>query len=179
MASLARSPHERELGAIRVADSWESLAEYASTCSEISGAGSRIETGIVEITLITARTLIGFLSGNHYGVFRADDIKANDFLDSPWYLDQADDRELRGWLPVINKNLAHLSWEALDDIVSVPATFLAHLTSWHMAAFAAEAERQTSEQSAAFRAALTRVNAVMPPRQRWRSTVVPLAPARR
>lgn len=75
------------------------------------------------------RCLIGFLCVDRDGRRRPSDMKPSDFIGGPWAL-PADDlcRELRGRLPIIKKQMAHLAWDAVTDesMVSWSAVFVAH-----------------------------------------------------
>jgi hypothetical protein len=159
----------------RVCDEWVDLAEYAQLASEIEGSRTPNETAVVLSTLMTARSLIGFLAGDGQGRWKPDDLKANDFLQTHWHLPQADDCEIRGYLPVLNKNLFHLTWTNLDAVVLLPATFVAHLVSWYLNLFVREAEHQAVPNASAFRAAADTVAARLPPKSAWGMTPVPPA----
>lgn len=171
---------KNEAAASHVAHEWFALVDYAAQLDSIQGARTSAQNAVMEAALVHARCLITFLCGNYKGARSRADITPADFLVRPWSLPAEDDEQLRGYLPILNVNLAHLSWERLDDqVVILPVGFLAHLLSWHMNRFVDELERQDAPRRTQFRTAAERLAAILPPRKRWASTSVQPAPPRK
>lgn len=155
------------------------MVEYAALLDQIDGGRTLEQTAILEASLVHARCLIGFLSGDYKGRWHQDDMRPDDFLAQPWRLPDAEDRELRGYVPIINENLAHLSWRRLDpEPVLLPITLLAHLVDWNMRLFVAECEAQQASLLAWFQATAGRTAAALPARRPWAATAVEPAPRR-
>jgi hypothetical protein len=135
------APSELEQAASHVAYEWTSLAGMAVELAKIQGARTLIQNALLEAFLVHDRCLINFLCGGYTGARDPKDLQPKDLLGREWWPpDEEFDRRLRGRLPVINQNLAHLSWQRVrsEEPVSWQALFIAHETSWGMGLFVDE-----------------------------------------
>ena len=96
----------------------------------------------------------------------------------PWVLPDGDlDRQLRGRLPVINKQMAHLSWDRITDQNPTmwATTFLAHEITYALVVFVDDLQVSNSQEHLILTAAHKRVLAVLP---KWADTPqTPVTPA--
>jgi hypothetical protein len=136
------------------------------------------QLALLESFLIHDRCLINFLCGNVKGGRHRNDIQPRDFLGVDWSPPSPVDEELRGRLTAINAHLAHLSWErtTLVDQGNLRwyVVHLAHPTSNAMRAFVQELESSAGTCVDRFQIVLDRVQAILPPRGRFR--IPPVAP---
>lgn len=168
-----------ERAARLVINEWQMLAECCALVQQIEGVRSTADTAALEAAWLHSRCLINFLCGNYAGKWDPRDISPRDFLREDWCLPDEHDRELRGHLRIVNENLAHLSWNRLnDEVISLPITLVGWLVHWNMGQFVQEAIRQGAERAALFDAESRRIAALMPPRKQWESTPVEPAPPR-
>jgi hypothetical protein len=167
-------------GASHLAYEWLSVAENAGLLEPVTGARTPGQNAYLEAGLVHYRNLVTFCCGDYKGWWlHKDDMKPSDFLGRDWWpIDEEFDRRLRGRLPGINQNLQHLSWKRLnDDVMSWPFGLLAHEAHHVMKLFLAEVPTDALWRPV-LESAAARVEAVIPARQSWTTTVVVPAPER-
>lgn len=160
---------------------WVTMAEMTAELAGVAGARSVIENALLEALLVHNRCLVNFVSGDWLGRHGKRDIQPQDFLGYPWWpSDEEFDRELRGRLSVINKHLAHLSWDRVADRAPVmwSVVLISHQSHWGMKLFTEEARRAGSNQAEAFEEARDSAEGVLPRLGRVGETTPVLAPRR-
>ncbi len=177
-----RSSADLEAAAFQVTREWTTLAEQAALLEKVTGHREPQEQAILESCFLHLRCLINFLSGNYQGVRSGKDIQPIDFLGREWWLDDDElDCRLRGRLAVINKELAHLSWERINNDVAImwPMSLLVHEVCYGMKGFVNELCDGGGSCLVQFEAACQQVDAVLPPLGQVVAALPPLAPSRR
>ena len=142
--------------AAEIAAEWRVMAEMAAALASATGTRTLTDRAVMEALFLHNRCLVNFLCGNWKGVHGTDDIRPKDFLGYDWWpADEAFERGLRGRLSVVNKHIAHLSWERVTDDTPViwSVTLVSHQTHWGMHLFTEEAHRVNNPQAPAFAAA--------------------------
>ena len=179
---LGRGGRDLDAAAHHVGYEWLTLAEMTAELDQVPGTRTLTQTALLEALLIHARCLINFVCGDRDGRHHKDDIIPADFLGYEWWpADQELDRTLRGRLPMINKHLAHVSWDRVTDGSTLiwSVVLVSHQTHWAMKLFTAEAQLAASSQAPLFQDVLTAADAVMPALGRRGETPPLLAPPRR
>lgn len=175
------SHRDLDVAASHVVYEWVSLAEMTAELAKVTGQRALIENALLEAVLLHNRCLINFVCGNLKGGHAKNDIQPADFLRRDWWPeDEQFDRQLRGRLPMLNKHLAHLSWERVTDSTPVlwSVILVSHQTHWGMKLFTAEAVRTGSTQASIFEASRDRVELALPELGRVAETSPVLAPVR-
>jgi hypothetical protein len=168
-----------QAGATDIAYEWLTVAEMAALLHPITGARTPEQNAFLEAGLVHYRCLVNFACGGFTGSWHPDDLKPEDFLGRPWWpADPSFDQLLRGRLAAINQCLQHLSWEREKHAFMWPFGLLAHEAHYLMGLFLAEVPRD-SQWRLVLESAAIRAEGALPPREKWRSTVVQPAPPRR
>lgn len=155
-------------GVAHVEYEWTQMAGCAARLELARGVRSPEENATLEALLVHVRCLINFLCGNYKGEWSATDMKPADFIRSSWSLpDEEMDRRLRGRLPIINKSLAHLSWQRVTnkDGVLWPSGLVAHEVHWSMFQFVAEIGACNACSAPLWSVAAEKADRWMPPRR--------------
>jgi hypothetical protein len=179
------APTDRDLdaAAVHVVYEWVALAEMTAELAKVTSVRTTVEHALLEAVLVHNRCLINFLCGDVNGRHGRRDIVPADFLGYEWWPDDDEDfdRLLRGRLPVLNKHLAHLSWERVTDATPVlwSVVLIGHQTHWGMKLFTVEAVKASSPQASLFDANRVRSEAAMPPLGKVAETRPVLAPERK
>lgn len=161
--------HDDLLGGIgHVQYEWTQMAGCAARLELVDGIRTPEENATLEALLVHVRCLVNFLCGNYEGKWSRKDMKPADFVRTAWVLPDAEmDRRLRGRLTVINKSLAHLSWERVTNRAGViwPTGLLAHEVHWSMHQFVDAVEAVKASSAALWSVAASEADRWMPPRR--------------
>lgn len=178
--SRRRADDTIRAGALIVDHEWITMVELATELQKVAGSRALIDNAVLESCLLHVRNVVNFCCGNYNGNWRSGDIKPSDFFDRPWQLaDDELDETLRGRLPFINTELAHLSWKRLEDtalIVSV--VLLAARASHAMDLFTRDLLKAGGRAADMFEAAQKKVATVSLNWHGKAETRAPHAPAR-
>lgn len=175
------SARDLDAAAREVASEWVVMAELAAALASVTGTRTLTDRAVMEALFLHNRCLVNFLCGNWTGKHGTDDIRPSDFLGRDWWLPDLDDRGLRGRLRVLNKHVAHLSWERVTDDTPVlwSLTLISHQSHWGMAVFAEDAAQADIAQASTFADARELAEASLPPLpSRVAETTPILAPPR-
>lgn len=180
MAGTGRSTADLQSAAMYVGFEWTSLAEMSAELAKITGARTiPAEHALMEACFLHLRCLIDFCCGTVEGRRHRNDIQPMNFLGVDWWPPDPLDRRLRGRLPVINKHLAHLSWERVTDTTPImwPMASLAHEVTSAMKLFVRELRTKQGVCLGQFEAAERRALASLPSLH-GPETLGPLGPVR-
>lgn len=119
--SAKRAPRTRdelESGAKEICSTWITAAELvrlAETTFPKMGRSMEQEA-VITALVVYYRCLVNFVSGDYGGRWHANDVCPEDFLGHPWWTADDDlDRVMRGRLRILNTEVQHVSWERLQD----------------------------------------------------------------
>ncbi len=161
--------HDDLLGGIgHVQYEWTQMAGCAARLELVDGIRTPEENATLEALLVHVRCLVNFLCGNYEGKWSRKDMKPADFIRTPWVRPDAEmDRRLRGRLTVINKSLAHLSWDRVTNRAGViwPTGLLAHEVHWSRHQFVDAVEAVKASSAALWSVAAAEADRWMPPRR--------------
>lgn len=168
-------------GARHVIREWQTMAQLAAELAQVTGSRTLVDEALMEALLVHNRCLINFLCGNWKGRYQGNDMRPSDFLGYDWTPpDALFERRLRGRLGVINKQLAHLSWDRVTDQTPVfwSVVHMSHQTHVALKLFTAELARTHSPVSGVFMACESELDDVLPVPKQVRETRPVLAPER-
>ena len=177
---MTRSHIELDEAASNVKGEWVLLGETVSLLPS-SGVRSQLQNAAMEATLVHARCLINFCSGDYGGRSTDRDIRPADFLGVDWWpRDEQFDRKLRGRVRFINQELQHLPWQRVLNKapLAVSVRLLAHEVHWGMHLFVEELQAKQSVWHPTFEIQERYVAGLLPPLDGTAETVPHLAPAR-
>ena len=133
-------------GAVAIKREWQLLGESAAELNTGFGVRTPAEQAAFDACFVHIRCLINFLCGDYKAHRSGNDITPSDFLGRDWWPDDAEDldRNLRGRLRVINREVLHLSWGRVDatEFIWWSMVFLVRLTHHSMCLFLGELERE-------------------------------------
>lgn len=113
-----RTPDELERGASEICSTWIAAAELvhvAETTFPMTGRSLEQEA-VITALVVHYRCLVNFVSGGYGGKWHPNDVCPEDFLGRPWWTADEDvDRVMRGRLRILNTEVQHVSWERLQD----------------------------------------------------------------
>jgi hypothetical protein len=166
-------------GAAYVGETWRAIVDVAAELATVERGRTGLQSLILDGGLVHYRCAVNFLCGNYAGVWHPTDLKPPDFLGCPWVIaDEQYDRHLRGRLRIVNIALAHLSWRRRDEFVAWPFGLLAHEADHALRLFLADVPTDAPwRRHLDFAGKVARDR--LPPRQKWSSSTVELAPPRR
>lgn len=113
----SRTPEELERGASEICSTWVNAAELVHIAeATFPTVGRSLEQEAVITALVVHRCLVNFVAGDYGGNWHRTDVCPQDFVGSPWWSTDDDlDRVMRARLRILNTEVQHISWERLED----------------------------------------------------------------
>lgn len=170
---------ELERAAHLIAHELGQVVDLAGLLAKVRSHRDAGAEGWIDALFVHERCLIGLLCGDYAGRWRPTDIKPSDYLGRDWVLpDEELDQQLRGRLPVINRMMAHLSWDQVTDETPIrwSGTFLAHEITYAVGLFIRALDKAGSSSHPILSAAHARAQESLP---QWtgRDPQTPVNPA--
>lgn len=113
-----RTPEELAGGAGEVCSTWVTAAGLVHIAETTfpTGGRSQEQDAVITALVVHYRCLVNFVAGDYNGKWHRNDVCPEDFVGRPWWSTDDDlDRVMRARLRVLNTEVQHISWERLED----------------------------------------------------------------